>query len=209
MTTTGQDPGKGADASSASAQTPEPSKEARQVPLDALVEARKKAQELQERVAKLESDLAQSKNTQQPAAAAQPPSDIDQVKKTLQEMQHKEHVRNLTVELGLADEKQAAAVAEIQQKHGIDAAEALELAVKRKPDLFKDRGQPGFDPRIHGSMRPRAGTPPEPKTSDRVKRLEAMKKATGEDKQRLTNNYVGGLAAEAIGMGKHHKKIPI
>jgi hypothetical protein len=210
MTSTSQDPSVKGDSGSSPEKQPETPKETRQVPLDALAEARQKARAAEERIAAMEAELARLKTPQQPAAAAQPQSEIEKIGRQLQEMQHKERVRELTVELGLADDKQAAYVAELHGKYpDLTPTEAFELAAKRKPDMFKEMGQPGFDPRIHGSTRPRAGVPPEPKPSDRAKRIEAMKKATGSDKHKLLNNYVGGLAAQALGWGKDHKKSPI
>lgn len=208
MTSTGQElPAKG-DASSEPAKQPEAPKEARQVPLDALAEARQKARAAEERMAALEAELATIKNDRKPAAAAQPQSDIEALRNDLVEIKNRERLRSTISELGLADDKQAKIVLDIIDKNpGLDPTEALELAAKRKPDDFKDRGQPGFDPRTHGSMRPRAGTAPEPKVSDRQKRLEAMKKATGNDKHVLLNNYAGGLAAKALGW--EHKKLPL
>lgn len=211
MTSTSQEtPAKEAAGSEPVKQAPEATKEARQVPLDALAEARQKARAAEARIAELEAEVARTKNAEQPAAAAQPQSGIEKIEKQLAEIQHRERTRELTVELGLADDKQAFAVMELISKNSdLTPTEALELAAKRKPDLFKERGQPGFDPRIHGSMRPHAGAAPQPKESDYKKRLAATAKATGVDKSRLLNNIVGGMAADALGWGKDHKKFPV
>jgi cell division septum initiation protein DivIVA len=210
MTSTSQDtPAKEAEGSSPTTQAPEATKEARQVPLDALVAVRQEAQALKQRLAEMEAELARKANPTQPAAAAQPQSEVEKLAKSLEEIQRKERVRDVSAELGI-DDKQAAYVAELQSKYSdLTPTEALELAAKRKPDLFAERGQPGFDPRIHGTMRPRPGTPPPPKPSDRQQRLDRIKTSTGVDKDKLLNNYVGGIAAQAMGWGDIHKKIPI
>lgn len=220
MTSTSQDPNaKEAVDSSSTTQAPEAKKEARDVPLKALTAAREKAREsnenaeaLRKRAEEAEAELARLKAGQAPAAEAQPPNDTEDIRKALREIQAKEQKRDLIHELGLADERQAEVVAEIMAKNpGLERAEALDLAAKRKPDLFQERGQPGFDPRIHGSMRPRPGSAPEPKESDRDKRLKAIASATGTDKSKLLNNMVGSLAAKAMGpeWSKYHKKIPL
>lgn len=210
MTSTSQDPAEGAAGSSPAEKTPEATKEARQVPLEALAEARQKARAAEENAARLEAELARLKNTQAPAAAAHPQSEIDKLSKQLQAIQQKERVRELTVELGLVDDKQAAFVAELQGKYSdLSPTEALELAARRNPELFKERGQPGYDPRIHGSTRPHAGAAPQPQESDYKKRLATIRKSTGSDKNKLLNNLIGGMAAKSLGWGKDHKKLPI
>ena len=206
MTSTSQETLAKGDASSEPAKQPEAPKEARQVPLDALAEARQKARAAEERIAALESELAQTKKTPPPAAAVPPQPELERIGKELAEIKQKERVRELTVELGLVDDKQAQAVLELVSKNpDLTSVEALELAAKRKPDVFKERGQPGFDPRIHGSMRPHAGSSPQPKESEYKQRLAAAKKATGNDKHRLLNNIVGGMAAKAMGWNEHKK----
>lgn len=209
MTSTSQSNAEGVGGSEPTKQTPEATKEARQVPLDALAEARQKARAAEDKAKELESELARLKGTGA-AAAAQPQSEIERIGKTLADMQRNERIRNMAVELGLADTKQAELVAALIDKNAdLTPVEALEIAAKRQPDLFKDRGQSGYDPRIHGSLRPTSVSTPQPSASDRQDRINAMKKMTGTDKQRYVNNYVGGLAAKAMGWDKDHQKLPL
>jgi hypothetical protein len=209
MTSTSQSSAEGAGGSEPTKQAPEATKEARQVPLDALAEARQKARAAEDKTKELEQELARLKGTGA-AAAAQPQSEIERIGKTLADMQRIERVRNMTVELGLADTKQAEVVASLIDKNAdLTPVEALEIAAKRQPDLFKDRGQSGYDPRIHGSLRPTSVQNPQPSATDRQARLDAMKKMTGTDKARYVNNYVGGLAARAMGWDKDHQKLPL
>ncbi len=210
MTSTSQDqnPAKAEDGSSPPKQAEAP-KDARTVPLDALAEARQKARAAEDKAKELETELARLRGDGG-KASAQPQPEITQIAQQLAEMQAKERLREMTVELGLADTKQADAVAKILAKAGdLTPAEALEIASKRQPDLFKDRGSPGFDPRIHGSLRPSQGQPPEAKQSDYKKRLELAKKATGTDKSKLVNNIVGHFAAKAMGWDSQHRLIPL
>lgn len=210
MTSTSQDqnPAKTEDGSSPPKQV-EAQKDARTVPLDALAEARQKARAAEDKLKEMETELARLRGDGG-KASAQPPPEISQLANELQEIKAKERLREMTVELGLADTKQADAVAKILAKAGdLTPAEALEIASKRQPDLFKDRGTPGFDPRIHGSLRPSQGQPPEPKQSDYKKRLELAKKATGTDKSKLVNNIVGHFAAKAMGWDSQHRLIPL
>ncbi|MFN7609633.1 MAG: hypothetical protein ACK5QX_01645 [bacterium] len=209
MTSTSQNPAEGTGGLEPTNKAPEAQKEARQVPLDALAEARQKARAAEERAKELESEVARLKGSGAPAAA-QPQSEIERIGKTLADMQRNERIRNMAVELALPDVKQAEVVASLIDKNAdLTPVEALEIAAKRQPDLFKDRGQSGYDPRIHGSQRP-TSVPNQPaSTSDRQERLSAMKKMTGTDKARYVNNYVGGIAAKAMGWDSIHQKIPL
>lgn len=209
MTSTSQDSSAKVDPGSSPGQQAEAQKDTRQVPLDALAEARQKARSAEDKAAALEAELARLK-TPGSSAAAQLPPEVSQLALQLAEIQAKERLREMTVELGLADTKQADAVAKILAKNSeLTPAEALEIAAKRAPDVFKDRGQPGFDPRIHGSLRPSTGSTSEPKKSDFKSRLDFVKKQTGTDKARYTNNLVGGFAAKAMGWDQYHRKLPI
>jgi hypothetical protein len=201
MTSTSQaDPAKAAPDSSSGKEAPEAKKEARQVPLEALAESREKAREAAARAEAAEAELARLKEQQkQPAAAAQPQGD-DDIRKVVRDMQAKEQRRDLAAELGLVDDKQVEAVAGMLAKNpDLSRQEALELAAKRTPDLFQERGQPGYDPSVHGSTRPRAGSAPQPKVSNRDKRIKAMQEATGSDQVALVNQYVGDVARRVMG----------
>ena len=187
--------------------SPEP-KEPTQVPVEAIAAEREKKREAAERAERAEAEVARLKEQLAKAQPTQPSSDIEEVKKTLAEMKDVEYRRTLSASLGL-DDKQTAIVAELGKTvPGLNPMELLSLAQTRNPDAFKGRGQPGFNPSVHGSMRPTPGASPEPQKSDHVQRLEAIK---GEkDKVRkndLTNNLIGGFAAAALGW--EHRKIPI
>jgi phage-related protein len=210
MTSTGQQvPAEGAPDSSSGKQAPEAPKETRQVPLDALAEARQKARAAEDKIAEMQAELARLKNTDKQVAQPPPQQDFEAVAKTLREMQQRERMRDLAADLGLADSKQAQVVADLLAKNSdLTPAEALDLAAKRNAELFKDRGQPGFDPRVHGSTRPRAGTPPEPQKPDFRARLDhAAKKLAGKTKDEFLDNMIGAMAAKAKGW-RDHKKAP-
>ncbi len=211
MTSTSQaDPAKAGSGSEPESNPAEAKKDSRQVPLDALAEARQKARAAEEERDQLKTRLAALEQSEAGKASAQPQPEVSQLAKQLAELQHEGRLRKLTQELGLSDEKQADAVSKIIAKSGdLTPAEALEIASKRQPDLFKDRGSQGFDPRTHGSLRPTSGLQPEPKQSDKQKRLDAIKNASGTDQKALLDNYVGRIAARAMGWEKDHKFLPI
>lgn len=131
MTSTSQDSSAKADPGSSSGQQAEAQKDTRQVPLDALAEERQKRRSSEEKAAALEAELARLK-TPGSSAAAQLPPEVSQLALQLAEIQAKERLREMTVELGLADTKQADAVAKILAKNSeLTPAEALEIAAKR------------------------------------------------------------------------------
>lgn len=212
MTSTSQDnPAKDAPGSSPDKAAEAP-KEARQVPLDALAEARQKAREALDKAAQLEAELTRLKNGDGKAAAPAPAAD-QKIAEKLQQWERKERIRDLTVELGLVDTKQAETIVGLLDKNSdLTATEALEIASKRHPDMFKERGQPGFHPGIHGSLRPTPGSAPveEPK-SDHKQRMEYVRKLDGKDKRQMhaiVNNMIGAAAAKAMGWGHHKLQIP-
>lgn len=184
-------------------------KDTREVPLAALAESRQKARAAEEKAAKLEAELARLE-AERAAASAQPRTDIESIGKQLQEIQSRERLRELTSELGLADQKQAQAVAAIlADSPKLTPTEALDIAAKRNPDSFKDRGVAGFDPRTHTTLRPASGGNPEPKKSDHKRRIEHIKTLSGTDKKRYLDNIAGSFAAKAMGWVDFHQKLPI
>jgi hypothetical protein len=216
MTSTSQDdPAKGATDSESVKNTPEATKEARQVPLDALAASRERARSAEQRVADLEARLAALEKNKGEETDAQPASrqtDDSDLRKQVAEIQHREHLRTLTSELGLADSKQAEAVAGIMAKNAdLTPTEALSLAALRQPDIFGSAGGRGFDPNTHGGLRPRSGAP-EREVSDTEKRMKAvvdLRTVDYKQSEKILNNYIGSLAAQALGVGNKHQKIPI
>lgn len=181
--------------------------ETRQVPLEALAASRQKVRTAEERVAELEARLAQLE-PKVGAASAQAPVDVE-ARKALDEIRAERRQQKLAAELGLPEPKQVAVVAALLDKNAdLTPTEALEIAAKRQPDMFKDRGQPGFDPSIHGSLRPTPGGAPqtEPAFDSDAWKKKVMS-LPGRQKEAAINNHIGGLAAKALGLERHHKKL--
>lgn len=181
--------------------------ETRQVPIDALAASRQKARTAEDRVAELEARLAQLE-PKVGAASAQAPVDVE-ARKTLDEIRTERRQQKLAAELGLPEQKQVAIVAALLDKNAdLTPIEALEIAAKRQPDVFKDRGQPGFDPSVHGSLRPTpGGTPKTEQAFDSQAWKEKVMKLPGRERERAVNNFIGGIAANALGLGQYHKKL--
>ena len=212
MTTTSQpsqpEPVKDAPGSSPEAKIPatEP-KEAKSVPLGEHIELRKELRSATDRLADLEKRLALSEKPEKPATTHAVDGDLGTVVK---EIQRKERIRELAAELGLGDRKQGEAVVDLLSKMpDLTPKEALDLAANRNPDLFKDRGEPGFQAGIHGSMRPTPGTQPEPQVSDySARQAHIAKTADKVAKTQMWNNWVGSFAAKAVGRPHQLIKIP-
>lgn len=190
----------------------------RTVPVAALADEREKRQEANAKLEQLEKELAALKASKAPDPHQPNPSDDSDVRHALKDLQERDRRRTqeeqkqkLAVELGLTSSEQVDAVSEIRSKNpDLSSVEAMEMAARRKPDLFKDRGARGFDPAIHGSARPQAtGSPPAPQKSDYKRRLEAMKKTTGKQQMDLFYDQVGTMAQRAMGWGERQNRIPI
>lgn len=122
------------------------------------------------------------------------------------DMERREQLREQISELGLEDKKQRQAVLDIMSKNpDLAPPEALALAAARLPDAFKgDAAGAGFDPRIHGSLRPTPGNqPPAPKKSDFQQRAELvknlMKAGRRKDADTLWRDMCGKAGADALG----------
>ncbi len=144
------------------------------------------------------------------AASAQAPVD-QEARKALAEIQAERRQQKLAQDLGLGDAKLVDIVAGLLDKNpGLSPTEALEIAAKRQPDVFKERGQSGYDPSIHGSLRPsNGGTPPTAPKFDAEAWQKSVSKLPGKMKVDAVNNHLGGIAANVLGLGQYHKKIPL
>jgi len=148
----------------------------------------------------------------EPKAIVQPAGD-DDIRAELRNMRDRDRVRDLVGELGLADQKQGKAVLDLLSKNpDLAPPEALELAAKRAPDLFKERATSGYDPRMHGSLRPTHGSQPEPPPpSEHKQRIEYAKKLRasghGHRAEEIVVDLLGAAAAKAIGW--EYKSLPI
>lgn len=205
MTSTSQaDPAKDATGSLPADQTPEASAEPRTVPVAAIAEQRQKTRDALAELAELKAELARLKSITEQAA---PQRQDEAVHKDIQELKRDKQIRKLVGELGLASDKQGEAVAKILESNkDVTPIEAVDLAARRDRELFKDRGAPGFDPSIHGSLTPSRGSEPssQPQKSDMQKRFElADKQNTSRRKMSVINNMLGHEAAKAVGKLDH------
>lgn len=184
------------------------SSEPTKVPVAAIAAEREKKREATDKAEKLEAEVAAMREELEKLRTQKPAGDMDDVRKTLSEIQDREYRRNLSASLGL-DDKQTGIVAELGKNlPGLNPTELLSLAATRNPDAFKSRGQNGFDPSVHGSMRPSPGAGGEPPKSDFQERIKTIRESKDKVlKSQLENNLIGSFAAKA--MGWEHKKLPI
>jgi len=206
-----KDPKKGEAGSSPVKETP---KDDQTVPRGEFIEMRQQLRQALDELNALKAQKDAPTKTEPEPAKAQP-TDLEQVRNELTEIRNRDHARNLIEELGLADRKQAQVVMDLLSKNpDLAPAEALELAAKRNADLFKERGTPGFDPRIHGSLRPTPGSQPsaEPKKSDHQARMEHAHKLLKEGRRHEAEEYaidlIGAAGAKALGWDFKPKPIP-
>lgn len=208
MTSTGQeDPAEGQDGLEPTTNKPEAQTEPRTVPVAAIAEQRQKTRDANERIAALEAELARIKESKGQAAPQKSGEVEEDLRATVMELKRAERTRGLVAELGLGSSAQADTVAKIIDSNpGLTPVEALDIAARRDPEGFKDRGQAGFDPSIHGSLRPTKGSQPstEPPKSDLKKRFEYSDSLTvNKQKNAVRNNAIGHFAAQAIGFKEH------
>lgn len=184
-------------------------KDVQNVPLAALAEVRAAARQAKERAEAAEAELAKLRE-QISKESKDKPEGFEELSKQVAEINRRESLRNLSVSLGLIDEKQTAAVADLlAQAPSLTPSEALDIAAKRQPDLFKDRGTPGFDPATHMALRPGMETKPKDKKDDFDVRRKAAARMTGIDGSEFVKNLIGHEAAKAMGWENRHKLMPI
>lgn len=207
MTTTSQSDGK--DKPGSEPAKAEPSQEPKTVPLGEHIELRQKLRERDEKFAAMEAELAQLKNKPAPEAPKNP--QLDEITKTLSEIQLRENRRAIQSELGLTDEKAADEVVKLMKEKGLAAREALTIASLRQPDLFasKERatgGEPQF-----ASLTPRPGSTPQQKPDELEQRRAYRASLKGKDEAmrgRVIDNEIGGHLADALGWDHQLLKIP-
>lgn len=191
--------------------TPEANRDDRTVPLRELVEMRQELRATREELERLKAGA--SKNSTESPASPKAAKDSD-LASTVRELKRDNLLRDLRTEHGLANSKQATAVADIlDSMPGLKPEEAKSIAQGRFPDLFKEvDASGGFNEAVHGSSRPRSVShDPEPKKSDFQERAEHITARFKGDKQagmRAWNNWVGSFAAKEIGM-TGHRLIPL
>lgn len=187
-------------------QTPEAATEPRQVPVAAVAAQRQKTRDAHERIAELEAELARLK-TPSTQAAPQAAQGEDDIREAIRELRAENRMRGLVTELGLGSQEQAGIVSKLLESNpGLTPAEALDIAARREPEKFKDRGHSGFDPSIHGVLRPTAGSQPAPaqQKSEYAKRFEYSDKlGATRDRNRVRHNVIGHEVAKAIGFTEH------
>lgn len=110
--------------------------------------------------------------------------------------------------------RQADAVADLMKEMpSLDAGEAKLLAAQRDKELFSDTAaSSGFDPSVHGTSRPTAGTAPVeqdegPDTEARLKHIASIR-GNKREYQKYLNNLTGSIAAQQVGK-PGHKRHPI
>lgn len=212
MSATAQPEGKDAPGKVPEGKTPEPKTDDKMVPLGEFIELRQQLKAMGEKLKTFEDQRVAPEKVETKTA---PPvlTDTEQLRNELKDIQRRERLRDLTNELGLGDQKQAQAVLDILGKNpDLAPPEALELAAKRAPDTFKERGGSGFDPNIHGSLRPKPGNqPPEPKPSEHKQRIAHMAKLTKEgrrhDAEEFAVDLIGQAGAKALGWDYKPKPI--
>lgn len=182
------------------------------MPVGEFIEMRQQLRQALEKIAALEAKPAAPQKTEATPAPAPPATEQEQISRKLQDIERRERIRDLVSELGLADQKQGQLVLDILSKNtDLAPPEALELAAKRSPDVFKERTGGGFDPRIHGSLRPTPGSQPEPKKPDKQLRAEHIKKLRADGHKQQADEYVTDImgAAGAEALGWEYKKLPL
>lgn len=172
--------GEGTEGASPEAQKPEP-KEPSKVPLKALSEERAKKRELAEELDEVKAELARLKEQKQPEAPkSEPaPSESKEALEEIRQFRAEQRRAKLVSELGLDDKQTDAVEAILKELPSMNPREALTIASLRNEKLFESRGQAGFDPSQHGSLRPTPGAQPvsTPKTlKQKVADIAAMQK---------------------------------
>lgn len=207
LPSTSQDEGQ--DGTEPTTNAPESTKDAQTVPLGEHIEMRKEMRALRDELAALKGGKEAPKEEPKQPASTQAPD--DQLRKTVEDMQRRERLRDIRSEFGL-DSKQADAVMEVLDKNpSLSLVEAKTIASVRNADLFSESQQGGFDAGTHGVMRPRSVSQhPEPKQSDFKQRQEYLSKYRKVDRagaKTMVNNWIGSFAAKAV--GKEHSMMPL
>lgn len=143
--------------------------------------------------------------------APTPPKPVvdDTLRAEVAAMRAENRLRNIRDEFG-ASTKQAESIAALMDKHGLGAGEALILAKNASPELWKQPNPADF-PASHGASRPGiampAGDPPP--RDEEAERHKFLMTADANTAKKHFNNELGHWAAQEVGIGHAHRRLPI
>lgn len=199
------------------------SQDDKKVPLGELVkqrqaasEAKKAAEAAEARIKELESLLAKTEKPKGDTETVKTakPVESDPRLQQLDDIVRKDAIRDLRDQKGLTF-AQAEKVHEIQSRMPeLDFDEAFAIAASRHVNLFSDDdgASAGFNPGVHGSIRPAPGAQPpasnESDMKDRISHYQKLRPQNKRQAQAVWNNMVGNIAAQQLGL-QGHKLIQI
>lgn len=179
-------------------------KEPRSVPLDQHIELRQEVRALREKLAQMEKTAAPQKAASDPATPKTPVENDSQMA-LIQQLVEKDRIRDLRMELGLQDEKQAAAVAKLlKESPGLSPTEALTIMATRDQDLFGSGGGGSDSQASFATLRPRPGSQPqteqkEPTLRQRFEHINSLGVVDKREQTKQLYRVIGHEAAKSIG----------
>lgn len=196
--------GEGAEGASPEAKNPDPKTEPSKVPLKALTEERAKKRELAEELEEMKAELARLKEQQKQTEAPQqePTKESKEALAEIRQFRAEQRRLKLVSELGLDDPQADAVEAVLKELPSMNPREALTIASLRNEKLFESRGQAGFDPSQHGSLRPTPGAQPvsSKKTlKDHIARVGELQKTDRVAADALYNDVMEAEMFKAMG----------
>lgn len=180
------------------------------VPVKAIAEQRQKTRDAQARIDELEKLVARLESQVKQAAEPQQALPAGELQAAMVELVNRDRTQKLAGELGLSSWEQADIVRQVMaEAPKLSAVEALDVAARRKPELFQDRGsQPGYDKSTFGSIRTTPGSRPGPAESDFKRRIKYADSLPKQEQRRIFQDMLGNAAAKAMGIPHQMKQIP-
>lgn len=176
-----------------------PEQQAPSIPKERLDQEIAKRKDAEAQLARLNSEIESLKKQSAPKPTqTSQTSGNDQLLAKVQQIEEREHRRELQEQLSLGDPKQAEAVqAVLRANPELKPSEALTIASTRNAELFGGTDQRAFNPGQHGSLRPTGGGPPKVETlKDRVKKIAEMPPILREQAEKKLH---GKLLADTLG----------